>query len=118
MALAAGTDALGFTRCERCGTKFKSTHHCRARLGEYMPRRPEGFDDLVHELAEEHRAEQAAGEQLALTDVGSCRRCGPTEKHVDDESGLCTTCMAADARGLASRIGAYHRDTGTRRAPP
>lgn len=117
MALAA-TDAHGFTRCERCGRKFKNEHHCRASLGEYMPRRPEGFEALVEEYAQEHRAEQTAGEQLSLTDVASCVRCGPTDKHVDDDTGLCTTCMASDAKELAARVAGYYADTRSRRAPP
>lgn len=119
MALAARVDARGFVRCPACGVRFKERHTCRASLGEFMPHRPEGFEALVEEFAAEHRAEQAAAEQLSFDDAAAaCTRCGGTSRHVDVESGLCTGCMAADARAQAARIAEFHRSAGLSRPPP
>ncbi|MBD3784933.1 MAG: hypothetical protein IE926_18615 [Micrococcales bacterium] len=120
MATATRVDAAGFTRCERCGVRFKSNHSCRSSaLDGYMPRRPPGFQDLVDEAHEQHLAEQAAAAQLTFDDVAMpCGRCGRTDLHVDDESGLCTSCLAADARALKDRVADWYGPRQPGRPPP
>ncbi|QIM20572.1 hypothetical protein G7075_04470 [Phycicoccus sp. HDW14] len=119
MALAARTDARGFVRCEACGQRFKVHHSCRVSALGYTPRRPDGFQELVDEAAAEERAAKAAGDQLTIDDLAlACTRCGSTDRHVDEDSGLCTKCMAADAREQAARVADWYAPGGPGRSPP
>ena len=119
MATAARVDAHGFTRCEQCGRRFKDQHSCRGRRGEYMPRRPADFQDLVDEAARERQAEEAAAAQLSFDDIkASCWSCGATDKHIDPASGQCTSCMAAAARETAARVADWRARTRQANSPP
>ncbi|QIM19909.1 hypothetical protein G7075_00160 [Phycicoccus sp. HDW14] len=119
MATVTRVDAHGFVRCDLCGQRFKNHHSCRSSALGYTPRRPEGFEDLVAQAAEQERVERAAGAQLTFDDVANpCTRCGATDRHVDVESGLCTKCMAADAREQAARVADWYAPGGPGRSPP
>lgn len=122
MALALRTDEQGYTHCT-CGVRFKNHHVCRRPLGERVTRRPAGFEELVEDAAAQARAEAeeaaAAQAQMSIDDLANaCTRCGRTDRHVDHSCGLCTACLAADARAQRDRITDWRRRTAGDLSPP
>ncbi len=107
MALAPTVDAHGFTRCDRCGTRFKVHHVCRFRRADGPAlRRPPNFAELVAQGRAEARA--AAIEQPTLLELAPpCDRCGGLDSDLDPETGICISCIAAaalEAAGVGQEV--------------
>ena len=95
----------GWVRCPSCRQLFKHSHSCRASLGEVVSTRPEWFDEQVEQARREARADAAALQQLALTDLPEpCRSCSRVDVPMGDDL-VCVPCMAAPARAALGAQG-------------